>query len=129
MFRSISGALLLVLLSGCGGADPSPPAGTATAPSAGATAGEAPGTAACALLKAAIDEGSLMQPGVADAVVAASVTTNQPVAAAGQRLGAAYAAAVASHDTEGEPDAVAAVSAAGADMKTVCVDEGLETAG
>jgi hypothetical protein len=130
MFRSISGALLLVLLTGCGGTDPSPPAETATAPSAGvATVGQPPGVAACALLKTAIDEGTLMQPGVADAVVAASVTTNQPVAAAGQRLGAAYAAAVASHDTDGEPDAVAAVSAAGADMKSVCVDEGLETAG
>ena len=88
-----------------------------------------PGVAACSLLRKAIEDATLMQPGVTDAIAAASTAAGQPVAAAGGRLAAAYAAAVAARDTAGEPDAVAAVSAAGADMKTVCVDAGLETAG
>jgi hypothetical protein len=115
------------LLTGCAGdepstpaADPSPTARSSVAP---------PGAAACTLLVTAIEEATLMQPGVADTIASASASADQPVAAAGHRLATAYAAAVASHDTDGEPDAVADVSAAGAEMKTACVDAGLETAG
>ena len=88
-----------------------------------------PGVAACSLLRKAIEDATLMQPGVTEAIAQASTAAGEPVAAAGGRLGAAYTAAVAARDTAGEPDAVAAVSAAGAEMKTVCVDAGLETAG
>jgi anti-sigma factor RsiW len=90
---------------------------------------EPPGAAACSLLRKAIDEATLMQPGVTEAIAAASTAAGQPVAAAGGRLAAAYSAAVAARDTAGEPDAVAAVSAAGAEMKTLCAEAGLETAG
>jgi hypothetical protein len=76
-----------------------------------------------------VEDATLMQPGVADQIAAASLTADQSVAAAGKRLGTAYAAAVSSRGTDGEPDAVADVSSAGADMKTACVDAGLETAG
>jgi hypothetical protein len=70
-----------------------------------------------------------MQPGVTDAVVAASLSGGEDVAAEGRRLGAAYAAAVSARGTDGEPDAVAAVSATGADMRAFCVNAGLATAG
>jgi hypothetical protein len=135
MRRTLSAVPLLVaivLLAGCGGGSPATlptVAGPPNGPGASTTADQTPGAAACALLSAAVDAASLMEPGVVDAIAVASRTAGAPVDAAGGKLVAAYGAAVASRGTDGEPDAVAAVSAAGADMKTVCVDAGLETAG
>jgi hypothetical protein len=70
-----------------------------------------------------------MEPGVIDRVVAAASTADAPVAVAAQRLAAAYAKATASRNTTQEPDAVAAVSAAAADMAGVCAESGLESVG
>jgi hypothetical protein len=70
-----------------------------------------------------------MDAGVVDAIVRASRTADAPVADAAERLAAAYASAVAAHGQESEPDAIAAVSVAGADMTSVCADSGLDTVG
>jgi hypothetical protein len=137
MLRSLSVVALSLLvgtaLAGCGDdtpvATPTTPAPQISAfVSVGPTEAR-PGSAACALLVQAIEDATLMQPGVADAVVAASQSGDEDVAAEGRRLGAAYAAAISSRGTDGEPDAVAAVSAAGADMRALCVRAGLATAG
>jgi hypothetical protein len=91
--------------------------------------GAPPGTQTCTELGAAIKAASLMQPGVVDGVVRAATIADAPVADAAQRLATAYAAARASQGTASEPDAVAAVSAAAADMDGVCTESGLESAG
>jgi hypothetical protein len=91
--------------------------------------GGRPGTRTCALLGAAITQATLMDPGVITLIVAASATADAPVADAAQRLAAAYAKAARSKGTAAEPDAVAAVSAAAADMDGVCDESGLESAG
>lgn len=70
-----------------------------------------------------------MQAGVVDAVVTASRSADAPVADAARRLAAAYAGALAARDTQHEPDAVAAVSVAGAEMASTCNDAGLEATG
>jgi hypothetical protein len=88
-----------------------------------------PGAKTCALLSAAIKGATLMVPGVIGDVVVASATADAPVADAAQRLSAAYTTAVAAKGTGREPDAVAAVSAAAADMAGVCDDSGLSTVG
>jgi hypothetical protein len=77
----------------------------------------------------AVDDATLMQPGVVDVIARASATADAPVGDAAQRLASAYAAAAAARGTDTEPDAVAAVSAAGADMSQVCADSGLDTVG
>jgi hypothetical protein len=129
VIRSLSVLTLLALATGCAAerrtptADPSPPAAVSPADT------QPPGKLACALLAQAIDAASLMDPSVTDAIAAASRSGNPPVSAAGQRLAAAYAAAVGSRGTEAEPDAVAGVSAAGAAMADVCRDTGLEVVG
>ncbi|RZU52313.1 hypothetical protein EV385_4164 [Krasilnikovia cinnamomea] len=124
----IAVVLLALLLTGCGGGSP-PPASSPAPTSASAAVDDPPGTITCARLTQAITDATLMQPGVVDSIVAASTTADAPVADAARRLGEAYAAAVAAHGTADEPDAVAAVSAAAAEMSQVCVDSGLETAG
>jgi hypothetical protein len=88
-----------------------------------------PGSLACAALQRAVNRATLMDPGVVDAIVRGSRTADAPVADAAERLAAAYASAVAAHGLEGEPDAIAAVSVAGADMTGVCADSGLDTVG
>jgi hypothetical protein len=70
-----------------------------------------------------------MEPGVVDHIATAASTADAPVADAAQRLAAAYAKATTSKGTSQEPDAVAAVSAAAADMAGVCAESGLESAG
>jgi hypothetical protein len=125
-------------LTGCGHDRPVPPsvpapvsasvAAPPDVPTAEAS-GALPGTRTCADLSAAISRGSLMEPGVIDRVVAAASTADAPVADAAQRLAAAYAKATASRNTTQEPDAVAAVSAAAADMAGVCAESGLESVG
>jgi hypothetical protein len=91
--------------------------------------GAAPGTRTCTELGTAIAEATLMQPDVVDQIVAASATADAPVSDAAQRLAAAYAKATAAKGKSQEPDAVAAVSAAAADMAGVCDESGLESAG
>ena len=137
MLRSLSALLLpycaVLALSGCSrDADPavSPtPAVSAPVPADPSATDDVPGTLACRALIAAVREGTLMGPGVVDEITRAGSTADAPIAEAAQRLAAAYAGAVAARGTESEPDAVAAVSAAGADMTTVCDDSGLETVG
>jgi hypothetical protein len=102
-----------------------PGGGPATAPSAD----DPPGAITCAKLAAAISAVTIMDPGVVDGIVTASNTADAPVADAAQRLASAYAAAVAAKGSDDEPDAVAGVSAAAADMSGVCDDSGLETVG
>jgi hypothetical protein len=142
--RWLSLAATLLLLAGCGHSTPSPqappaarpattsaaarpsaPAGVPTAEDSGAL----PGTRTCADLNAAVSQASLMEPGVVDGIVAASSTADAPVADAARRLAAAYARATTSKGTVQEPDTVAAVSAAAADMAGVCAESGLESVG
>ena len=92
-------------------------------------ADDPPGTATCTLLSAAIKDGTLMEPGVTETVVAAAGTADAPLADAAQRLSAAHTAAVAATGKANEPDAVAAVSESGTEMFKVCDDYGLETVG
>lgn len=124
MGRPLYAALFGFLLAGCSTA--APPSASTASP---AVVDNPPGTLACATLQTAVREATLMRPGVVDTIVRSSSTADAPVADAAQRLAAAYAAAVKAHGTTGEPDAVAAVSAAGADMTKVCADSGLVTAG
>jgi hypothetical protein len=115
----------------------SAPAGNASAGSAPAPTGsngativdDPPGSMACGELKDAVTGATLMEPGVVDQIVRYSSTADAPVADSAQRLAAAYVAAVTAHGSDGEPDAVAAVSMAGADMTKVCDESGLETVG
>jgi hypothetical protein len=122
-----------VVLAGCS-APPSvsPPVRPAPAPTGNdglAAVDEPPGTNTCHRLRVAIADATLMVPGVVDAIVKASRTADAPVADAAQRMAAAYAAAVTAKGSDSEPDAVAAVSAAGAAMSGVCDDSGLDTVG
>ncbi|MGW4945506.1 hypothetical protein ACWEOZ_28390 [Actinoplanes sp. NPDC004185] len=107
-----------------------PPAGASSAPAPSATpVDEPPGAIACGKAVRAVSDASLMNPGVVADITAASATADAPVADAAQALSAAYTNAVAAHDTDAEPDAVAAVSAAAAELVKICGDSGLETAG
>jgi phage terminase large subunit-like protein len=127
-----------LVLSGCSGADT--PAATSVVPSPAAvspsavisvsgTADDPPGSFACALLAEAVADASLMDEGVAAGIMRASATADAPVADAAERLLDAYTGAVAARSSDAEPDAVAAVSAAAADMSGVCSDSGLSTTG
>lgn len=134
-------AAALLLVAGCGHDKSSPPAKQSPATSAptqppappsvptAEVSGALPGTRTCAELSTAIAQATLMDPGVVGGIVAAASTADAPVADAAQRLAAAYAKAVASKGTPQEPDTVAAVSAAAADMSGVCEESGLESAG
>ncbi|MFF5084296.1 hypothetical protein ACFY36_45240 [Actinoplanes sp. NPDC000266] len=134
--RQIAGCLALAALlvpAGCSSKPaPTPAVSTAatSAPSAAAEiADDPPGTLTCTALAAAVADASLMQEGVVDGIVNVSATADAPVADAAQALAVAYTQASASEGTESEPDAVAAVSAAAADMAQVCADSGLQTVG
>jgi hypothetical protein len=135
MSRSWLPALVLTLgcsalSAGCSDdATPPPPASASAAPAESPAVEETPGLRACGTLWTAVDDGTLMTPGVVDGIVRASTTADAPVADAAQRLAAAYAAAMAARGMESEPDAVAAVSAAAADMTGVCDDSGLISVG
>jgi hypothetical protein len=93
------------------------------------TSGDPSGLQACGLLKEAVENATLMEPGVVEAIRVAGAPADAPVSDAASRLAAAYTAAMVSRDTASEPDAVAAVSAAGAEMTRTCTAAGLETAG
>jgi hypothetical protein len=130
--RALGPVLALVLLAaGCSREAPRTPGVTASAPipaDPSATA-DVPGEVACRALVAAVRDATLMYPGVVDAVAAASTTADAPIADAGRRLADAYRAAAGARGTDTEPDAVAAVSAAGADMTRVCQESGLDAVG
>jgi hypothetical protein len=139
------GLVALVAAGGAGGCGDAKPSSTAPAPGSaaerpagggasagGRTAGAAddpPGTFTCALLADAVAKGSLMDTGVVDGIVSASGSADAPVSDAAQRLASAYAAAKSSSGSESEPDAIAAVSAAAADMSGICADSGLKSVG
>ena len=126
---------LTIVMAGCsGGGQPSPTPLTAPSNAASASqpvdaADDPPGTRTCTLLVKAVRDATLMDAGVVNAVVAASRSADAPVADAAQRLAAAYAGAAAARNTDSEPDAVANVSAAGAEMAQTCGDAGLESVG
>ena len=125
--------LVTALVTGCSAPTAAPT--TAPAPSAGASTGasavpdEPPGTVACGKISEAARAGTLMQPGVVTDVYRSTATADAPVADAAGRLQEAYERAVRAQGSENEPDLVAAVSAAAAEMVSVCADSGLETAG
>jgi hypothetical protein len=130
---ALLGSIVLVTGTACS-RSPSPAASPSPAPSVSPAASPAvvddpPGSVACAALQLAVTRATLMDPGVVDAIVRASRTADAPVADAAERLAAAYASAVAAHGLQTEPDAIAAVSVAGADMTSVCADSGLDTVG
>jgi hypothetical protein len=136
MPRTLSVVLTLALLvagsAGCAGDSPSPTAAATTAapsPSPSPSDDDPPGSLTCHLLVAASTDGTLMEPGVVDAITAAAATADAPLVDAARRLAGAYAGALAAKGAANEPDAVAAVSAAGVDMAGVCDDSGLETVG
>ena len=119
------------LLTGC--TDPAdvatPPPQTAASSATSAQVDEPPGSIACARAVRAVREATLMNPDVITDITAAAGTADAPVADAAQRLSAAYDAAVTAHDTDTEPDAVAAVSGAAAELVAICGDSGLGPAG
>lgn len=138
LFLATGLVIAIAALPGCGTAPdtsavPATSSGRAVPagprPTSSAVADNPPGALTCAKLAEAIEVGSLMDPGVVDGIFAASDTADAPVADAARRLVAAYVAAAAAKGGEGEPDAVAAVSAAAADMASVCGDSGLRTVG
>jgi hypothetical protein len=132
LFALVGCAGVLVACSGTPRPIVSPAAGSAPAPTAsiGATVvDDPPGSMACGELKDAVTGATLMEPGVVDRIVGYSSTADAPVADSAQRLAAAYAAAVTAHGSDNEPDAVAAVSAAGAEMTRICDESGLATVG
>jgi hypothetical protein len=107
---------------------PESPATVPSAPVSAALVDDPPGRLTCRRLADAVRDASLMQPGVIQAIVAAGGTADAPVADAAAALGQAYQQALTSHETQSEPDAIAAVSAAAADMSQVCADSGLDSA-
>ena len=122
-------------VAGCSDPSPKPTAAAPSAPgsepsgAAAAQADEPPGAIACGKAVRAVRDATLMNPGVITDIVAATGTADAPVADAARDLSAAYSKAVAAHDTDAEPDAVAAVSAAAAELVQICDDSGLETVG
>ncbi|HET6530394.1 MAG TPA: hypothetical protein VFH03_07215 [Actinoplanes sp.] len=132
MLRVATPCLILVLLAGgCSRDAPQTPAATASRPiPADPSATEdVPGAAACHALVAAVRDATLMNPGVVDGIATTAGAADAPLADAAERLAEAYRAAMAARGTDQEPDLVAAVSVAGADMTQVCTDSGLETVG
>jgi len=127
----VCAVLVVALVAGCSDspAVPATTAAPAPTPSASAVAEDLPGATACGKVSAATRDGTLMQPGVVTDVNRATATADAPVADAAARLQEAYERAVRARGSEDEPDLVAAVSAAAAEMVSVCDDSGLETAG
>jgi hypothetical protein len=111
--------------SGPGALAPPPPGSSGGVPS---PVDEPPGLLTCTALAVAIRDASLMEPGVVKGIAAASGTADAPVADAAERLFQAYRGALLRAGTPSEPDAVAAVSAAAADMAQVCADSGFQPA-
>ncbi|MEV6299659.1 hypothetical protein AB0M02_09675 [Actinoplanes sp. NPDC051861] len=115
-----------------GSGDPSESRGGSGGPSENGSAplvDDPPGLITCREVAAALRDATLMDPGVVDHIVASSATADAPVADAAAALAGAYARAVAQHGKTGEPDAIAAVSGAAADMSKICGESGLESVG
>ncbi|MEU8235239.1 hypothetical protein AB0C12_37085 [Actinoplanes sp. NPDC048967] len=126
----VSGSMIAACSSPSPQSAPTPPAQASSAPApSAAPVDEPPGAIACGKAVRAVNDASLMNPGVVADITAASGTADAPVADAAQALSAAYTKAVSAHDTDAEPDAVAAVSAAAAELVKICGDSGLETVG
>jgi hypothetical protein len=122
------------LLVGAGCADPSEAPAIPSPPSAAtsaslAPADDPPGALACGEAVRAVRDATLMNPGVITDITNAAGTADAPIAAAALRLSAAYTVALAAHDKDTEPDAIAAVSGAAAELVELCSDSGLQTAG
>ena len=125
-----------VLLTGCSAENNAAPPVTTVTPvsspsvaASGPDADDPPGAVICRQLAQAITAGTLMDPGVADGIAQVASGADAPIADSAERLVTAYRKAVSEKGTDDEPDAVAAVSAAGADLAAVCADSGLDTVG
>jgi len=132
MLRSLATVGLLIILAGCTTEDPpaaEPAIVAATSPSAGIPPNDPSGTTTCHLLAQAVLNATLMDPGTVDQIVATGSTADAPLAEAAHRLATTYATALAAKGRDDEPEMIAAVSAAGAEMTTVCQDSGLDTVG
>ena len=135
MLRSLSATMSAILsagalsLAGCSGDDSAAEPTIVASPTASAPADDPPGSVTCNLLAQGVRNATLMIPGTVAKVVTASSTADAPVADAARRLAAAYAAALAAKSQATEPDLIAAVSAAGAEMSAVCEASGLDTVG
>jgi len=148
VLRSLSALLsyaLIVpfLIPGCSGPPDNPPApaisGPASTPAVEPSADEPtadepsadepPGAIACGKAALAVRDATLMNPGVITDITRASGTADAPVADAAQHLSEAYTEAAGAHGTGAEPDAVAAVSAAAAELLKICSDSGLAAVG
>ncbi|WP_244875967.1 hypothetical protein [Winogradskya consettensis] len=133
MVRSLSAGALAALLGLLGACTADTARTTAPAPapspSVSPAVDEPPGSLACAKVIAAVRDATVMMPGVADTILQATGTADAPVADAAQRLAEAFTAAVQAQGAEDEPDKIAAVSAAAAEMVEICRDSGLESAG
>jgi hypothetical protein len=121
-----------VTVSACAGPENTPGPSSASPSSAtasGPPADDPPGTRACAKASRALRDGTVMNPGVVTDITTAAATADAPVLEAAQALAAAYTKAVAAHGADAEPDAIAAVSAAAAELTRICAASGLEVAG
>lgn len=125
--------VLIFALAGCSGRSPEePPAAPGVSSPAGldpSATEDVPGAVACGALASAINDATLMNPGVVEAINTASESADAPIADAAGRLSDAYTKARTATGTDGEADAVAAVSLAGAEMSNVCGESGLDTVG
>jgi hypothetical protein len=122
-------AVALIGLTGCGGDDEAPataPAAVATTPAPSASAGP-PGAAACIMLGQAIAAGTLLQPGVVDAIAADAATAGPLLKAAAGRLAVAYRFAMEAKGTATEKATAATVGTRGADMTFSCRGDGFPT--
>jgi hypothetical protein len=138
MPRSLAAILLSAVIAGStltGCIDPAeapaagrPPTGASSA-APPPPADEPPGTIACGKAVRAVRDATLMNPTVVTDITSAAGTADAPVTDAAQRLSAAYEAALAAHNKDTEPDAIAAVSGAAAELLTICSDSGLGTVG
>ena len=133
MLRSLATAgLLMITLAACTTENQpaaEPAIAPATSPSAGIPPNDPSGTKTCHLLAQAVLNATLMDPGTVDVIVATGSTADAPLAEAAHRLASTYATALAAKGRDDEPDMIAAVSAAGAEMTTICQDSGLDTVG
>jgi hypothetical protein len=132
----LSAVIIAIMIPGCSSPADDPPATTAPASVRAdhssadhSSADDLPGTVACGKAARALSDGTLMNPGVITDITHAAGTADAPVADAADHLSEAYTEAVGAHGTDAEPDAVAAVSRAAAELIKICRDSGLETVG
>ena len=136
MLRSWSAVLVLplsvALAGGCTDDPPkqTPPAAATPAVVDGSSSmNDGPGEITCEELATAVEYGTLMEAGVVDTIVTSAKAADAPIADGAAKLGTAYRTATESHGTEEEPDAIAAVSAAGATLMAVCDESAPDSVG